>query len=511
MKLSFQEYKNKVEGCWLGKNIGGTLGAPLECKRGVFDYDFYSQDLQGEPMPNDDLDLQLIWLNGVEKYGRKINSSIMGEYWQQYIVPNWSEYGVGKSNMRAGLVPPLSGFVNNKNRNSCGAFIRSEIWACLAPGHPEIAVEYALEDAVVDHSYEGAYGEVFFAAIQSAAFVESDKFSLINIGLSYIPKDCALARAVRLVLDSYNAKMDWKELRKKILQQFPTTFGMMGGYQDREPEQDVPFGDLGFDAPANVAITILGWLYGEDDFGDSLLKAVNCGEDADCTGATLGAILGIIHGKDKIPEKWSEPIGRNIKTISLNLADSGVKIPTTIDELTDRVVKQTPYFLGQEFCNIFVNQAYELETRNREDLFCQPKPFNSFAKADFLDRIQEQPFKVRHECQLFSVLLDYHNAPFIEKEGTKKFTLTIDNTVSIPQWLEIKWHLPKSWEINPGKNMSLSLEHYHGTIGRSEAVFEIETTQVKKQRYDLIIEISSRGRHTKLLIPITLLTGNQLN
>jgi hypothetical protein len=105
MKLSFQEYKNKVEGCWLGKNIGGTLGAPLECKRGVFDYDFYSQDLQGEPMPNDDLDLQLIWLNGVEKYGRKINSSIMGEYWQQYIVPNWSEYGVGKSNMRAGWFP----------------------------------------------------------------------------------------------------------------------------------------------------------------------------------------------------------------------------------------------------------------------------------------------------------------------------------------------------------------------------------------------------------------------
>ena len=50
------------------------------------------------------------------------------------------------------------------------------------------------------------------------------------------------------------------------------------------------------DAPQNIAFTILGWLYGED-FGDAILKAVNCGYDTDCTGATLGAILGIIGGK----------------------------------------------------------------------------------------------------------------------------------------------------------------------------------------------------------------------
>ncbi|HHV98875.1 MAG TPA: hypothetical protein GXX36_04765 [Clostridiaceae bacterium] len=67
MILSLNEYKNKVLGCWMGKNIGGTLGAPFECKRGVYDIDFYIQDLGGEPLPNDDLDLQLVWLNVVEK------------------------------------------------------------------------------------------------------------------------------------------------------------------------------------------------------------------------------------------------------------------------------------------------------------------------------------------------------------------------------------------------------------------------------------------------------------
>jgi hypothetical protein len=28
LKLSFDEYKDKVYSCWVGKNIGGTMGAP---------------------------------------------------------------------------------------------------------------------------------------------------------------------------------------------------------------------------------------------------------------------------------------------------------------------------------------------------------------------------------------------------------------------------------------------------------------------------------------------------
>ena len=208
--MSIKEYRDKVLGCWMGKNIGGTLGAPLEGKRGVSDIDFYTQDLRGQALPNDDLDLQLVWLLAVEKYGRAVNASILGEYWLSFIVPNWSEYGMGKSNLRMGLVPPLSGWVNNLNRDSDGAFIRSELWACLAPGHPEIAVRYAYEDAIVDHSEEGVYGEIFCAAVQSAAFAEGDKKKLIDIGLSYIPQDCGIARGVRSVIASREQGLSWK-------------------------------------------------------------------------------------------------------------------------------------------------------------------------------------------------------------------------------------------------------------------------------------------------------------
>ena len=60
-----------------------------------------------------------MWLAAVERYGRNVNASIPGDYWLSYIIPNWVEYGMGKANLRAGLVPPLSGVVDNNYKDSC--------------------------------------------------------------------------------------------------------------------------------------------------------------------------------------------------------------------------------------------------------------------------------------------------------------------------------------------------------------------------------------------------------
>ena len=88
-----------------------------------------------EPLPNDDLDLQRVWLRALQQRGpRGIDSKALGEYWLNFIPPHWNEYGVCKSNLRAGLLPPLCGQYRNEEwKHSNGAWIRSEIWACLAP------------------------------------------------------------------------------------------------------------------------------------------------------------------------------------------------------------------------------------------------------------------------------------------------------------------------------------------------------------------------------------------
>ena len=216
MILKLNELRDKLAGCWTGKNVGGVLGAPFECKRMIPNVDFYVQDLTQGPPANDDLDLQIVWLAAVERYGRNVNASILGEYWLSFVIPNWVEYGTGKTNLRAGLVPPLSGDVDNTYKNSNGCWIRSELWACLAPGHPEIATRYAFEDAIVDHADEGMYAEIFTAAIQSAAFVENDREKLVEIGLSYLPENCMTAQAIQKAVGCYHSGVDFIEARKLI-------------------------------------------------------------------------------------------------------------------------------------------------------------------------------------------------------------------------------------------------------------------------------------------------------
>ncbi len=194
--LGREEYKDKVYACWLGKNIGGTLGVPVEWRRQINDISFYLQNLKGEPVPNDDLDLQLVWLATLEMHGIDIDAHVLADSWLLYVTPHYNEYGTGKANLRRGLLPPLTGNHDNEFKDSCGAFIRSEIWACLAPGLPNVAAKYAYEDAIVDHGHgEGTYAAVMIAAIQSAGFVIGDLRTLIHIGLSYIPADCGVAQA----------------------------------------------------------------------------------------------------------------------------------------------------------------------------------------------------------------------------------------------------------------------------------------------------------------------------
>ena len=138
--MTREEYQNRVLGCFVGKNIGGTLGMPMEWERSKNDVTYYTHDITGDPLPNDDLDIQILWLLALEEQGLHIDSKILGQYFNEYMIFTHAEYGVAKTNLRAGLQPPVTGTFHNKFKDSCGSYIRSDIWACLFPGNPEIPV-----------------------------------------------------------------------------------------------------------------------------------------------------------------------------------------------------------------------------------------------------------------------------------------------------------------------------------------------------------------------------------
>lgn len=489
MKLNYAEYIEKVKACWLGKNIGGTLGAPFEGKRGAFDVDYYTHDLSLGVIPNDDLDLQLVFLLAAEKYGKALRSEHLAEYWLSLIPVDWSEYGQGKNNARLGFLPPITGSFHNSFKNSCGCFIRSELWACLNPGHPELAVKYAYEDGSVDHAEEGVYGEVFCAAIQSAAFVESDTNELIEIGLSYIPETCAVARAVRFAIDCCNRGLDWKEARKEILMQFPDTFGLMRS----EDKEGLPQGELGFDAPANIALMVMAWIQGKGDFSKSICIATGCGEDADCTAGTLAATMGIAFGTKCFEEKWLKPIGNEIKTLTVDLTQEKAVIPRDILTLTDKVGKLMPVFL-HGYCAFDGITEIECSTVLRQ----QPEKTGWFTKKTFSEEIENSSTTIKREATSFNLAV---KQPCEVQEG-EEFSLDIrfENNVPQQQWIDLTVILLER-EPKVEKRMVFLNQHTAGG-SISDIKVNFTTENMDKGIHDFIVVASANARVSKIALPL---------
>lgn len=494
MQYPRDEYRRRVRGCFLGKNAGGTLGMRDEWHRRVNDVSYYVHDLNGEPLPNDDMDLQLIWLIAMEEQGPDIDAKCLGDYWTHYITPYWAEYGNCKMNLLRGLQPPFSGSYRNPYRDSCGAYIRSEIWACAAPGRPDIAVRYAYEDALVDHGEgEGLYGEIFCAAMESAAFVEGNLRELIRIGLSYLPHDCAVAQAVRMAERLYDEGASWLEARDEILRNFLGGFIFSISPDDRA--KGFTDGRVGWEAPSNVGLVALALLYGQGDFGKTICTAVNCGEDTDCTAATAGALLGILLGEDGIEEKWAKPVGTTLKTACLNLGELGnlgSQLPRDIFELQERIERLMPRVLELHGVSFRFGEAAALP--GRDALLC-PEDFALYRGKDV------SRFRFRY----FDVDAEYEGGPAVWPSCRKTVRLTIRNHSKTPENVNIHVYC-ESAEVLPSPDGSLHVPEGVWLQNKNSMELDFLFSRPMGPVCRAVVEITMASRAEVMLVPLVFCT-----
>jgi len=306
--------RKKILGCWLGKAVGGTLGQPYEGCKGPLNLTYYNP-VPTDMIPNDDLDLQVLWayvLDNMEK--PQIQREVLAKAWLDHVDFPWDEYGVAIRNLKAGILAPYSGSYDNYFTDGLGAAIRSEIWACFAPGNPILAAKCAYEDACVDHAGNGIYAEQFLAALQSMAFVESDINKLIDEAVRFIPQGCSLYASITDTLQWCSTNKNWLSVREQILKKYGS--------------------DNFTDCVMNMGFIVLSLVLSGGNFGKAICMAVNCGYDADCTGATVGAIMGLLN-PDSIGEHWLKPIGRKL---IINDGITGITHPNDLDGFTDQII-----------------------------------------------------------------------------------------------------------------------------------------------------------------------------
>lgn len=278
--ISYKEYFDKVYGCWLGKSIAGTIGAPFEGRKELFHYEYDPRSIE-EMLPNDDLDIQIIWLEVLEQKGIYFTSDDLAKaFYDKYpLCPG--EYAYFQKNYIRGIMPPVSGKFNNRYYiDGMGCPIRSEIWACVAAGNMELASDFAKLDGVLDHGDNSVEGEIFLAALEAELFFENDIMAAIDKALKLLNPKGKMYQSLTDVIRWCERYQDMKKVRSLILEHW--------GHADCT------------NLYQNMGISLLALFLGKGDFLKTTMLALNCGYDTDCTCATVGALLGIMCGADAL-------------------------------------------------------------------------------------------------------------------------------------------------------------------------------------------------------------------
>ncbi len=327
------ELKNKISGGWYGRIAGCSLGKPIECalsciekilkmtnnyplKRYIYSSDLTKEvrEETGFPFPDniyfdqidyapvdDDTNYTVLAQILIDRYGKNFTSENVINNWVT-LQPECSYCTaeiIAYRNYLNGFIPPNTATYKNPCRELIGAQIRGDYYGYINPGNPHLAAKMAYKDAYISHVKNGIYGEMFISAMIATAFISNDPEEIIKSGLHEIPKTCRLYEyIVNLLKDVKNGVKDEKILQK-----------IHKDYCDKTKHGEIH-------TISNAAIVCLNLMRYPLDYAKGICSTVQMGYDTDCNGATLGSILGIMLGKNNIPEYWTKPF--NGKLFAVN-------------------------------------------------------------------------------------------------------------------------------------------------------------------------------------------------
>jgi hypothetical protein len=334
-QISLEEYRDKVEGGWLGQAIAVLWAEDTEFKwRGEmvpFDLDDWyrakplPQELENKAnsMKNriemkqyltrnfyndknnwvkwtpekmsdqDDIYIEFMFLHSIHKYGLDVTGTEIAEDWVQYLDPEriWGANKSAYMNFRKGIWPPLSGNPRyNRMGDAIDFQIEADLFGLISPGMPRISNSWCDKVGHIMNYGDGVYAGMAMAAMYSEAFFESDPLKLAEYSLKAIPSESGYAAMVRDVIDLYKRQPNWQEAWKVLQKKWGERDGNL-----------VP----NLDAKINGAYVYMGLLYGGGDFLKSMNISMRCGLDSDCNPSSGAGILGTAMGMKNIPEKWA--------------------------------------------------------------------------------------------------------------------------------------------------------------------------------------------------------------
>lgn len=395
--LTYDQYMDKVYGCWLGKCVAGTIGAPYEGMKQLLHLSFRPEMIE-KMLPNDDLDLQVLWLKVLEEKGIYTTGDDLAAAFSEYNVFWPGEYAWFKKNYDRGLRPPYTAKYENTFYNEgMGCPIRAEIWGLIVPGNPAIAADLCVMDGTLDHSGNSVYFERFWSAMVAQSFVCSDISELIQMGLQYVPQD---SRAYRLITDTVEwcaQYEDYRAVRSRLIAEY--------GHSDCT------------NSFVNIGITLTVLLKSGGDCIKAAIMACNCGFDTDCTAGNAGALIGAIYGGKYLEEKSG-------------FADSGYALTLTYKRKTNKIID-----LARDTCRVGLHFLEKYPGAQR--------------------MVRETPYEpIEYTPSAVRVYQEYPDGVYISDGESKRVTIRVEND-SEETTFEVSLSAPEGFTAQYPKTVSV--------------------------------------------------------
>jgi len=343
LTLSENGLRDRLRAAWLGRCAGCNLGKPVEGwdradirqyleAAHAYPLDNYFPKLEAPPdgrernwrelhrswaettrgnirfMPrDDDIDYTILGLYILETYGFDFGPQNVAQTWLSHM-PFLTTYTAERAayrNLVYGLQPPETATYRNPYREWIGAQIRADMWGYVSPGQPRRAADLGYRDAILSHTQNGIYGEMWAAALIASCFVAPDMRTALEWSLAEVPPRSRLVEAVRDVMEMHARGLDWETARDEMQTRF--------------------YGHYSFvHTVNNAAVLAAALLWGEGDYTRTIGLAVQGGWDTDCNGATAGSAFGAMHGTRALPGYWIEPLNDLIRSAVFGFDNSRI-------------------------------------------------------------------------------------------------------------------------------------------------------------------------------------------
>jgi hypothetical protein len=279
LRLDQWSLLERLQAAWQGRALGRHLGRPA----------------RGWGHRQIPLDYTLLDLQVLETHGLGFTTPQVAEQWLEHlpILQTHTAERAAYRNLVLGLEPPATAVWRNPYREWVGAQIRGDLWGYVSPGNPTGAAALAFRDASLSHSANGIYAALWAAALLAASFATLDVRSAVQAGLSQVPTRSRLAQALREVLAMHAERLGWPAALERLRERWSPYHWMH--------------------AVGNAAVVTAALLWGEGSFERSIELAVQGGWDTDCNGATVGSVLGAMHGIAGLPARLADRLGDRIR------------------------------------------------------------------------------------------------------------------------------------------------------------------------------------------------------